>query len=203
MNTLTTYIESGILELYVLGAASPEEALEVEKMSALHEEVRQAISDISDALLTYAAAQAEAPHATVRPMLLATIDYTERLKNGEPAAFPPILGENARIDDYAEWLNRPDMVAPADFDNIFVKLIGYTPQVASAIVWIKEMAPDETHHDEHERFLIIEGTCDIVIGDEVHKMGPGSYMQIPLHSTHYVKVTSDIPCKVILQRVAA
>jgi mannose-6-phosphate isomerase-like protein (cupin superfamily) len=54
-----------------------------------------------------------------------------------------------------------------------------------------------------EHFLIVEGTCDITIGDKVHHLVPGDYLSIPLYIDHDVKVTSITPCKVILQRVAA
>jgi mannose-6-phosphate isomerase-like protein (cupin superfamily) len=65
------------------------------------------------------------------------------------------------------------------------------------------MAPDEIHDNEYEKFLIVEGECDITVGTNVHHLTPGNYFSIPLHATHSVKVTSKTPCKVILQRVAA
>ena len=73
----------------------------------------------------------------------------------------------------------------------------------TAVIWIGQMAPDETHDDEHEKFLILEGTCDITVGNDVHHLKAGDYFAIPLHKTHMVKVTSDVPCKAILQRIAA
>lgn len=197
------YIESGVLEIYVLGLASKEETEEVEKMSIAHPEIKKEIAEISLALEKYAQQNNVAPHPAIKPLLMATIDYTERLEGGEPQSFPTILNENSKIEDYHEWLNRKDMVAPVDFEEIFVKIIGYTPEVTSAIVWIKNMAPEEVHTDEYEKFLIVEGTCDITIGDKVHQLVPGDYLTIPLHLDHNVKVTSKTPCKVILQRVAA
>ena len=77
------YIESGVLELYVMGASNPEEALAVEQMAAAHPEVRQELESISLALERYAQAHAVKPRNTVKPLLLATIDYMERLKHGE------------------------------------------------------------------------------------------------------------------------
>jgi len=88
-------------------------------------------------------------------------------------------------------------------EDVFARIIGYTEKAITAIVWLKEMAPQEVHDDEHERFLILEGTCDIVVGNNIHQLVPGDYFAIPLHSNHHIKVTSSIPCKVILQRVAA
>jgi mannose-6-phosphate isomerase-like protein (cupin superfamily) len=202
MKTGKEYIDSGILEQYVLGGTSAEESREVELRAAADPAIRQEIELISGILFSYAMEHALTPNPVLKPFLLATIDYTERLKNGEPASFPPVLHEKTVIADYAAWLNRKDMVNPGTAD-LYAKIIGYTPQITSAIVWIKDYAPQEVHDNEFEKFLIVEGTCEITVGDDVHALKAGDYFQIPLHKTHMVKVTSTIPCKVILQRVAA
>ncbi|MEO7140881.1 MAG: cupin domain-containing protein [Ferruginibacter sp.] len=196
------YMGSGLLELYVLGATSPAESTEVELMAAADPAIRLEIEAIEEALEAYAMEHAAAPNPVIKPFLLATIDYTERLKGGEPITMPPVLNKNSIIEDYSPWLNRSDLLVPGD-NAIFAKIIGYTPEVVTAIVWIKEYAPHEIHDHEFEKFLIVEGTCDIVVGDEVHALVPGDYFAIPLHKNHQVKVTSTIPCKVILQRIAA
>ena len=203
MSTISSYIDSGILEAYVLGFATPEESAEVEKLAIAHPEIKKELELIETSIGQYASMHAVQPHATIKPLLLATIDYTDRLKNGEVPGMPALLHAGSEISDYAQWLDRPDMVPSAYDDDIFLKIIGYTPQATTAIVWIKTMAPDEVHHDEHESFLIVEGTCDITIGDKVHQLVPGDYLSIPLHADHHVKVTSEIPCKVILERRAA
>jgi mannose-6-phosphate isomerase-like protein (cupin superfamily) len=202
MLTNKQYIESGILEQYVLGAASAEECRQVEVMAAADPAVQQELEAIALALQQYATTNAVTPNPVVKPFLLATIDYTERLKNGEPVLNPPLLSQSSTVADYAAWLDRSDMVAQ-DTDEVFAKIIGYTPQAITAIVWLKDYAPHEVHDDEYERFFIVEGTCDIIVEDEVHPLKPGDYFAIPLHKTHMVKVTSATPCKVILQRVAA
>lgn len=197
------YIKSGILELYVLGIASEKEVAEVEKIAAAHKEVRDEIEEISNALEKLAKTHSKKPPLTVKPLLMATIDYTERLKAGEPMSFPPELNENSKIEDYKEWLHRKDMVVTEELEGIYAKIIGYTPQATTAIVWIKEMAPEEVHDNEYEKFLIVEGECDIVVNGKAHHLVRGNYFAIPLHSNHHVKVTSAVPCKVILQRIAA
>ena len=203
MGNLNSFIGSGILEMYVLGMASDEEVNEVQEMAAAHESVRMEIKAISEALKVYAESKASAINSKVKPMLMAGIDYEERLKAGEVPTFPPVLNGDSTIADYSEWLNRADMIVPGDFNGMHVKIIGYTPEASTAIVWLQNETPYEVHTDEHEKFLIIEGTCDIDIDGDVHHMLPGSYMSIPLHAGHTVKVTSQNPCKLILQRVAA
>ncbi len=202
MTNRKAYIDSGILELYVLGFTSPEQSREVELLAADDPDIRIEITAIEEAMEALAMAHAIAPNPIVKPFLLATIDYTERLKNGEPVTHPPPLHEKSVIDDYALWLNRNDMVYTGE-ENIYAKIIGYTPQAVSAIIWLRDQSPEELHHDEYEKFLVVEGSCDITVGEAVHQLNPGDYFMIPLHKNHMVKVTSKIRCKIILQREAA
>lgn len=59
------------------------------------------------------------------------------------------------------------------------------------------------HINELEKFLILEGTCDITIEDEVYSLKAGDFLSIPLYKKHDVRITSLNPCKAILQRLAA
>ena len=197
-------IDSGILEIYVMGMASDSEREEVEKMAAANPDIRKEIEEISDALENYAQAHAIKPSAAVKPLLMANIDYAERIKNGETISFPPVLNENSKVSDYATWLNQADQdFSFPDEENIHVKIIGNTPEMTTAIVWLQHETPREIHHKELESFLIVEGSCDIRVGEKSNHLVAGDYFAIPLHEYHQVKVTSSIACKAILQRMAA
>ncbi|MDB5012510.1 MAG: hypothetical protein JWQ25_712 [Daejeonella sp.] len=101
------------------------------------------------------------------------------------------------------WLNRKDMLLPDDAADVYAKIIGNVPDVITAIVWLKDLAPQEAHHTEYERFLIVEGSCEINIANEIYSLSVGDFLEIPLFKHHHVIVTSEMPCKIILQRVAA
>jgi quercetin dioxygenase-like cupin family protein len=203
MNTVNDYINSGILEIYVMGMTSTKETIEVNEMASQHAEIRQEIEEISKALEIDSAKKSAGPTETIKPFLLAVVDYTERLKSGEPMTFPPLLTKESKVNDFEEWTSREDMVLPEDSENMYAKLIGYTPEASTAISWIKKNTPYEVHTNEYERFLILEGSCDLTIGDDVHHLITGDFIAIPLHIGHSLVVTSQMPCKVILQRVAA
>jgi mannose-6-phosphate isomerase-like protein (cupin superfamily) len=203
MTKIREYIRSGILEMYVLGITSPEEKKEVEILAATHVEIANEIREISQALEAIANKSEVTPDPTIKPFLMATIDYTERLMAGEPISFPPELNEDSKPEDFKEWLSRSDMKLPTNFEEFHAKIIGHTPQATTAIVWINSGAPPETHDNEYEKFLIVEGSCDIIIGNDTHALMAGDYLAIPLHKEHFVKVTSRVPCKIILQRIAA
>ena len=202
MSELNRFMESGILEMYVMGDTSPEESAYVERMVAQHTEAREELNNIEISLEKYALSQAKAPDPTVKPFLMASVDYIERMKSGEVPSFPPRLNENSSVSDYDEWLTREDMILPENFEEIEARLIGATRQMTTAIVWIKNGTPPEVHKNEYESFMIVEGTCNIVVDGQNNDLKPGNFFSIPLFSSHHVIVTSDIPCKAILQRVA-
>lgn len=203
MKDLNAYIESGILESYLLGCTTENETLEIEALLIEHPQLQAELNEIATAMEQYATVQAIEPDPTIKPFLMATINFMKRMESGETPSFPPQLNEHSKPEDYAEWLNRPDMVLNEELQGVYARIIGYTPEQMTAIVWIERMAPEEVHTDEFEKFLILEGTCDIQIGEKVHHLVPGDCLTIPLYENHHVLVTSEIPCKVILQRVAA
>ncbi len=200
---LQQFVTSGILELYVLGQVSPEEQAQVETMAAQHDAVREELDLIERTLEDYAFQHALTPDPTIKPFLMATIDYMERIAGGEIPAFPPELTAESRISDYNEWLEREDLKLKEPLQDINARIIGYTPQVTTAIVWLDKGAPPEIHTDEQERFLIVNGTCNIVVDGQDNHLKPGDVFSIPLYLSHTVIVTSSEPCRIILQRAAA
>ncbi|MBL7775815.1 MAG: anti-sigma factor [Saprospiraceae bacterium] len=65
-----SYIQSGILESYVMGLCSAAERAEVERMAASHPEVRAELEAIEQALEKVALAQAVAPPADLKEKVL-------------------------------------------------------------------------------------------------------------------------------------
>jgi mannose-6-phosphate isomerase-like protein (cupin superfamily) len=203
MKQVSEFIESGVLELYIMGIASTEEIQEVELMAAAFPEIREELALIGRTIEAFALSEAVKPKAAVKPLLLATIEYMERLKNGELFAVAPELTATSKAEDFAFWLSQPQFIEQPDYKGMHVKIISASPQTTTAVVCIKEMTELEIHHQEFERFLILEGTCDFTVGDEVHKLEAGDFIAIPLHVAHIARVTSNIPCKAIVQRIAA
>lgn len=203
MNPIKAFIESGVLELYVMGATSQEETLAVEQMAAAHFEVRQEIDAISEQMERYALAHAVEPKNLVKPLVLATIEYLECVKQGEEPATPPVLTAHSRPEDFAFWLKEEDMVLPPDAEGIHAKIIGHTPVATTAIIWVKEATDQEVHHDAYERLLILEGTCDVEIaGEKTGSLTAGDFYDVPLHTLHRFIITSSKPCKAVLQRLS-
>ena len=197
------FILSGILEMYAIGNANEEEIIEVENMCLLFPKVLVELNEISNALESYGSFYGVAPDITLKPAIFSTIDFIERMKNGEAPANPPILINGSSITDYEEWINRPDMVLGDDFEGIFAKVIAHNEKMSMAIVWLKDGSPMETHYDVLESLLIVEGSCTVSIEEENFYLNAGDVIHIPLFKKHIISVTSSIVCKAILQRLAA
>ncbi|MDQ7947688.1 MAG: hypothetical protein REI93_02550, partial [Pedobacter sp.] len=77
MEDVKSYIESGILELYVLGQLTAQENSEVEAMAAQHPEVKAEISAIEVAMESYAMENSVAASAELEAKILAQFrDHT-------------------------------------------------------------------------------------------------------------------------------
>lgn len=66
MKDVKAYIESGVLELYVLGDLSPEEKLDVEKMASAYPAVKAELAEIEQSLEMYAQEHAIEPSVDLR-----------------------------------------------------------------------------------------------------------------------------------------
>jgi anti-sigma-K factor RskA len=64
------YIESGILELYVLGDVTPDEKLQVEEMASKHPTVKAELADIERSMELFATENAVEPAAHLRDKIL-------------------------------------------------------------------------------------------------------------------------------------
>jgi anti-sigma-K factor RskA len=71
-------ISSGLLELYAMGLASPEEAKEVEYWLSQYPEIKQELDAIEMSLETYAQANAIQPRAEVKSKILAEISQEDK-----------------------------------------------------------------------------------------------------------------------------
>ncbi|CAG4999593.1 hypothetical protein DYBT9275_02259 [Dyadobacter sp. CECT 9275] len=203
MNEADKFLASGLLELYVMGNTTPEQSRQVERMVKKYPLVKEELTSIEISLENYALSQAREVDPTIKPFFLATIEYMERLRRGETPLIPPKLHQHSVISDYREWLERPELQLTDPVSEIEAKIIWATPKMTTVIVRIKNGTPTETHKDLYESFLVVEGTCNIILDGRDNHLKPGDFFTIPLHLAHTVIVTSAIPCKIILEREAA
>ncbi len=78
MKNLKSYLESGILEQYVLGDLSVEEKLDVEMNALQYPEVRKELEEIEQALMSYARANAIEPSQKIKSNFLNVINTNDQ-----------------------------------------------------------------------------------------------------------------------------
>lgn len=83
---IKAYIESGVIESYVLGMADAQEAAELEQLSRQYPEIRKAIDEFELNLEKQALAGATMPSPEVKKQLLAKLDF-EKEENTRVVAF--------------------------------------------------------------------------------------------------------------------
>ena len=76
MEDVKAYIETGILELYVLGDLSQDEKNQVEEMASKHPQIKAEIAEIEWSLEAYAAANAVEPPDELRSKVLNSLVTT-------------------------------------------------------------------------------------------------------------------------------
>jgi anti-sigma-K factor RskA len=86
-----SYIESGILELYVLGHLSAQENAEVEAMAAQHPLVKAEISAIELALENYALENSIEPSPALNDRILSQFSDAQKVNNQDTTTAPKII----------------------------------------------------------------------------------------------------------------
>lgn len=116
MENVQAYIESGILELYVLGNVTPEEKLQVEEMMAAHQQVRAEVDEIERALEVYAGKNAVEPAADKRIHILNSLVTNQADDNN--------FSSKAKEDDNIIVLSRVNSFYKYAFAASVVLLLG-------------------------------------------------------------------------------
>ena len=201
MKNLQAYLDSGVLELFALGLLDREEALAVELLAQKHVEIREELAAIQSQNEEMAIMAAINPPKGSKEQIMSALDALA--EETIPANRPPILSSHSCEEDYSQWLDHPENITPPEFENLHYIPIAQNEDGVSLIVWIRNAIEPEVHHDSIEKFLVLEGSCDIEFSGKVYSLNVGDHLSIPLHTPHTVTITSKIPCKLIVQRIAA
>lgn len=105
---IQAYIHCGIIESYILGLASQQEADELEVLRTLHSEIDWAINDFSEVLEQQAFTNAIAPPADMKHKIMSAIKDQENQRNTPIPNLPPAPVEiqSAKIRNISnQWKN--------------------------------------------------------------------------------------------------
>lgn len=197
MRNVQEYINSGIIEEYCLGILPPDKMAEVARLAREYPEIDYEIDRTIQALMAY-----EANESALDPDLKYHIlDTVSQLSDASVFDINnlPLINIHS---DVAQWQRTLAPIQPTrDYRNLYAHTLRDDEQVVQQLVWVKFEVRPETHHDEQESFLILEGECECTISEEAIRLAAGGYVEIPRDVEHNVQVLSAHPVKAIVQRL--
>lgn len=67
----------------------------------------------------------------------------------------------------------------------------------SFVIFVTDYVSAHYHESHTETIMVLEGKADMLIDGQTFKIQAGSFLTIPPQSIHSVKVTSEVPLKVL------
>ncbi|MEO6151047.1 MAG: cupin domain-containing protein [Mucilaginibacter sp.] len=192
------YIANGVLEDFSLGLLSEEESVSVIEVCRQYPEIAAELIDIENALEKYAVLHAIPPSDLLRLKVLKELGFDETLPALDLNNLPVT---NSRAN-HLQWLEALKHLIPEDpAEDVFAAPLTNTPQLAQTLVVTKCDVPEETHGDLIESFFILKGECICEVGNELHHLHAGSFLEIPLHTTHTIKIVSPYVVGILQHRM--
>nr|WP_068888764.1 cupin domain-containing protein [Pedobacter panaciterrae] len=191
---LQTYIESGILELYVLNLLDESERLMVQSMVSKNPELKIEIQEIELALENHALKYAIEPSAGLKEKIEQSLKASAADQNVQNKITP--INE---YSDHQDWLDFVTRRFPeALYAENFCELIAEEPGLKQVFVVSTFDIEEESHEKEYESFLILKGKCKCTVDGGIFFLEAGGYTQIPLKVNHRVEVIEG-PVMAIVQ----
>jgi len=199
------FLESGVVEDYCLGTATLEDVTRLQSLCNQFAEAQAYLEKNQKAMEELIGKFSRKPSDHSKNIINKNILENLKLESasliGDEQLLPEFIGisRHSNIDHWDALVK--EITPPSDFENIYAKPLFVSTTQELILVWAKNIVPDEVHDDLTESFLLLEGTADCYVDDEVFSMVKGDFMEIPLHSNHKVVVTSASPGKAIRSRV--
>ncbi|MFI5135487.1 MAG: cupin domain-containing protein [Chitinophagales bacterium] len=93
--------------------------------------------------------------------------------------------------------NLPALKQKQPYDNIATQVIRSDSNFTSTVIWIKKEVTPHYHASHTEQVYVIEGTGQMLVGNDHFDVGPGDIIYIPKGTIHALRVTSKLPMKVL------
>ncbi len=193
---LSDIIESGQIECYIFGLMDNSEQTSFEALMEQYPDLAAYVRQSEAALANYALQYARKPASELKHKILAHLKDSWAADNLVQSNELPLLTRNPDIEF---WRKATAGIEHPKFDNIHLHTLRKDDTVEISLVWLSGLVPDEHHDDLIESFLILEGVCSCLVGDEEVVLQAGDYLEMPLHMEHNVRAISQQPVKAVLQ----
>lgn len=195
------YIETGILNDYCLGLLNKEQQEQVEENMKLYPVIRVEVDAINSTLEQYATSYQSLPPENLKERIWKALENCTKEERISLSDLPLLT----KFSDSKNWLKlvKPLLIEKAAGQKFFIKVLRDDKEALQSLVWSSVDYPDEVHDDVQESFIVLEGSCECFIGEQVILMGPGDFMEIPMHTHHDVKLLSTYLMAIVQRRKIA
>lgn len=201
MKNEQSYIASGIITDYCLGLLNGAELERIENDLRKYPSLRAEAEAINEALNAYSCSEQVKPSERLKEQIWQTL---ENLRQEELMAISdlPLLN---KYSDKNNWLKivKPLLAEKPVGKKMFIRVLRDDEKAFQSFIWTNVDYPDEVHDDLQECFMILEGECECYVGEQVIKMGPGDYYEIPMHLHHDIKILTPHVLAVVQRRKVA
>ena len=198
MNKVDDFIASGILETYCHGCTNAEENKQILLMASLYPLVQREIDNIKCGLTKKIIADEIMPCPGVKISLMHRI-YTQQSVIHKK--FLPLMNNIKNFNDFNECITANNLQSSREGeDDIQVQELPSTNEIINIAAWVKNIQPEEIHHDMNEYIAIMEGSCDMYFGNTKRSYSKGEIIFIPPHVHHSAVITSVKPMFALVQR---
>jgi mannose-6-phosphate isomerase-like protein (cupin superfamily) len=158
------------------------------------------------ALLQFAQVYSVEPPLSIKEQIMAKIAILNAQKNAQKSFDLnnlPLLTPDSNWLDWKETIK--DIPVPETVEDTHLHVLESNDKRELFLAFVKEIVPEEVHHDLFESILLLEGTCECHVFDEAGtplrtvRMRAGDYIAFELGEVHDIQITSSQPAMAILQ----
>ncbi len=191
------YIKSGVLHDYCLDLLSDNDRGVVEENCLKFPQIKAELLSVQKAFDEYAKLAARSPAHELQQNIWSTLDNINKERHGDLTDLPLIN----KYSDYKHWKRIVLSLMPKEINTEKIEVLRSANGVTQVFFVSGKAIPDETHENERESFIVLEGECECCIGDKLIRLGPGGFIEIPMYTHHDVKAITPFVVA-IMQRIA-
>src|ERR1044071_9243455 len=83
--------------------------------------------------------------------------------------------------------NLPSLKQKQPYDNVAMQVVKSDSDFTSTVIWIKQEVKPHYHASHYEQVYVIEGTGQMLIGNDNFDIGPGDLITIPKGTIHALR----------------
>jgi mannose-6-phosphate isomerase-like protein (cupin superfamily) len=164
-------------------------------MTMLYPEIKKELTAVELTFENMAALSAIEPAGDVKKNILASLGFNDEVLNTDKL---PVISKAA---DPQPWLNAFAHLIEDEPTEVFsMHVIREDNIVRQMLVTSNSDVPEEEHGDFFESLFILKGNCECTIGENFYALGPGDFIEIPLHVKHDIKLVSPFVTAVLQYR---